>query len=106
MVVVVGGAGRTARSAHAGQQVRDRDVQGASQAHDRPESRFAARALEQRDLGAVEVTRVGQGLLGDACAQACGAQVRGELVDRIHGADRVRVLTERLQTKRFASFAT
>ena len=68
---------------------------------DRAEPRLAAAALEQGDLGAVQIAAKAQLLLGDLASLPGFAQVDGEAVAWFHGRDSLCLTTETLQTTRF-----
>src|SRR6478752_2989516 len=62
-------------------------AEGAAELHNRGQARLAAGALEQRDLGAVQIAHVAELFLADAGLGAGAAKVDCESFLRVHRAD-------------------
>lgn len=89
-----------ASSANALEQIGRRgELQSAGKDHDRLQPRRALAALEQADLGAVQIAHVGERLLRYAHARPVAPQVGGELfASIIHAPHCGLAQTEDLQT--------
>ena len=61
-------------------------IEGSRELRDGAESRLAARALEQRDLGAVQAAGISESFLRQAGCEPGSPEVRRELQYRIHDA--------------------
>jgi hypothetical protein len=87
------------------QIARRSQFQAPGEDHDRLETRGALRALQQADLGAVQVADVGEHLLGEADFFAMEAQVGGELLaGGFHSPNFRGPQTEGLQTEDLQAF--
>lgn len=77
-----------------------RDVEGLRETHDRREPRVPARALEQRNLGSMELRPDRELLLREPLLLAQLAQIgREDLMGSDHAGDGAQLATEHLQTK-------
>ena len=89
------------------QVARRSEFQATGEDHDRLETRGALRALQQADLGAVQIAEVGERLLGEADFFAMEAQVGGELfAGGFHSPNFGGPQTEGLQTNGDNPFQT
>ena len=106
-VSVRGGGGLTSKRRCAGCQAMPsqssprRRSQRAGELHHRREARLAAGALEQRDLGPVQVAAVAQLFLGDSGLGAGAAKVDGEALLRGHVDDSLRLTDKNSTDNRF-----